>query len=116
MNNSFGYARVALLCVSAMLVSNLHAAPRCTTDVRVLILSQAQTADNATVIARTCRSDCGQMAAAALGPAAHTPPHLPVLAQPEDVADWHAHIYERLSQTREIDADLQYCKAGDNLL
>jgi hypothetical protein len=116
MNYSFGYARVALLCVSAMLMSNSYAAPRCTTDVRILVLSQAQTAHSATVIAGACRSDCGQSAATAIGPAAHTPPHLPVLAQPEDVADWHAHIYERLSETRESGKELQYCKAEDNLL
>ena len=116
MKYSLGYAWVALLCVSAMLMSNLHAAPRCTTDVRVLILSQAQAEHSAAVIAGTCRSDCGQSAATAIGPAAHTPPHLPVLAQPEDVADWHAHIYERLSETRESGKQLQYCKAENNLL
>jgi hypothetical protein len=116
MNNSFGYARVALLCVSAMLMSNLHAAPRCTTDVRVLILSESQAAEHATLITRTCRSDCAQAAAVAVGPTAHTPPHLPVLVQPEDVADWHAEIYERISETRESSEELQYCKAEENLL
>ncbi len=115
MKNSFGYARVALLCASAMLMSNLHAAPRRTTDVRVLILTQAQTERNATVIAQTCRSDCAQAHASETGPA-RTPHHLPVLTELEDVADWHAQIYERLRETRESPADLRYCAADGNLL
>ncbi len=116
MKRSFGYARIALLCASAMLMSNLHAAPRCTTDVRVLILSQAQTERNATVIARTCRSDCAQRTTDAVGVATHTPSRLPVLAEPVDVADWHAQIFETLSASRESPVELQYCEADANLL
>ncbi|MCC7547044.1 MAG: hypothetical protein IT532_04700 [Burkholderiales bacterium] len=114
MKSSLGYARVALLCASAMLLSSSYAASRCTTGVRVLVLTQSQTEHSATVIARTCRSDCAQSTAEASGQA--VPPHLPVLAEPEDVAEWHAQIYERLSASREAPETLQYCKADANLL
>jgi len=114
MKNSFGYARVALLCASAMLMSNLHAAPRCTADVRVLVLTQAQTQRAATVITQTCRSGCERAEAEAGAPAA--PPHLPVLTELEDVADWHAQIYERLSESRDTDDLLQYCQADPHLM
>jgi len=116
MKNSSGYARVALLCASAMLMSNLHAAPRCTAEVRVQVLSQSSVEHSATVVARTCREDCQPQPANATGAAAHTPPHLPVLAEPVDVADWHAQIYERLSASREAPDALRYCKADIDLL
>ena len=116
MKNSFGYARIALLCASAMLMSNLHAAPRCTTDVRVLVLSQSRLEQSATVVARTCREDCQPRPVGAAEPAARTPAHLSVLAEPVDVADRHAQIYERLSESRAAPDMPRYCEADINLL
>lgn len=114
MSYSLRYARIALLCVSAMLMSNLHAAPRCTTNVQVLIMAEAAT--TTTVLERTCRTDCDPAAAAVTGKTTSAPTHLPVVATPDSVADWHAQIYERLSQTRDSSEQPQYCQVDARLL
>lgn len=113
MSYSLRYARIALLCVSAMLTSNLHAAPRCTANVQVLIMAEAAT--TTTVLERSCRTDCDPAAtiAAKIMPA---PTHLPVVATPDSVADWHAQIYERLSQKRDDSEQPQYCQVDGHVL
>jgi hypothetical protein len=38
------------------------------------------------------------------------PTHLPVVSGPDDVASWHAEIFERLADARAGAANPQYCQ------
>ena len=38
------------------------------------------------------------------------PRHLPVVSSPDEVASWHAEIFERLSTMRDEDPTLRYCQ------
>jgi hypothetical protein len=38
------------------------------------------------------------------------PGHLPVISGPDEVASWHAEIFEQLSLLRDEDDPLHYCE------
>jgi hypothetical protein len=101
----------------AVSVSNLHAATVCSSIVAKRQVPAAAVAQVQAAKARTgtqaCTHNCeiaGLQGSAGLAPVLPGPTHLPVVSGPDDVASWHAEIFERLADARAGAANPQYCQ------
>jgi hypothetical protein len=67
-------------------------------------------------VARACPEDCAAKAQA-VTPAreAHVPLPLSIVTRAEDVADWHADIFQRLRGVRFEDGPTRYCGTAPSL-
>jgi hypothetical protein len=96
------------------IVSNLHAAPVCSSIVakRTVTVPTAdhQSAPQGPAGRQACAKNCEVAGLQRTGLKAilPAPTHLPVVSAPDEVAAWHAEIFEQLAATRG-DAT-QYCK------
>jgi hypothetical protein len=99
-------------------LSNLHAATTCSSiaakqQVRIgtpahILAAQGRTATEA------CAQNC-QIAGLEAGDAkliVPAPTHLPVVSEPDEVASWHAEIFEQITAARAASARIQVCKLG----
>ena len=94
----------------AVTVSNLHAATVCSSIVAKRQIPAAALAQAARPLAETqaCTKNCriaGLQGSEALLPVLPGPRHLPVVSAPDDVASWHAEIFERLAQADPVAAE-----------
>jgi hypothetical protein len=101
----------------AVSVSNLHAATVCSSivakrQVPAAALTQAQPA-RPLADTQACTKDCkiaGLQGSETLLPVLPGPRHLPVVSAPDDVASWHAEIFDRLTDARSTAVNSQYCE------
>ena len=111
--------RLRLACAtvfSLATLSNLHAAPACSSvaakpQVRVEASSHVVIAQSR-IGKEPCAQNC-QVAGLEAGSSraiVPAPSHLPVVSEPDEVASWHAEIFERLQQARAATARTQVCK------
>jgi hypothetical protein len=100
--------------VLASALSNLHAAPVCSSIAggRPVVVPAARTAAAPAQVAQACAQNC-ELAGLQNGePLAMlpAPTHLPVVSSPEEVAAWHAEIFEQLAESRGSAARTQVCQ------
>ena len=111
--------RLRLACAtvfSLATLSNLHAAPACSSvaarqQVRVDASSQpvaAQSRSGNEACARNC--DVAGLEPGNARLTVPAPSYLPVVSEPDEVASWHAEIFDRLQQARSGAAHTQVCK------
>lgn len=84
-----------------------HAKPRL-----VPIEQPGRNAKNSDLLA-DCRETCAQRPGGELMLLAKdipAPRHLPLVSSPDEVAAWHAEIFERLSEMRDDDLAVRYCQ------
>ena len=92
------------------IVSNLHAAPVCSSIVATRQAPVAVASHTAAVEVQACAKNCeiAGLQGTELKAALPTPTHLPVVSAPDEVAAWHAEIFEQLAARRA--ESTQYCK------
>ena len=103
--------RFRLACTTALValvstVSNLHAAPACSSIVAKQRLQVAGPGGT-----QACAQNCEVAGLdAAIRQTLPAPTHLPVVSAPDEVAAWHAEIFEQLAAARASTERTQYCK------
>jgi hypothetical protein len=99
--------------LAVAIVSNLHAAPVCSSiaakrqpTVAVAPHQNAQLTEQT----QACAKNCQLAGLQATDPKTvlPAPPHLPVFSAPDEVAAWHAEIFEQIAASRA--QSTQYCK------
>jgi hypothetical protein len=111
------YCRLtAAVVVLVLTATPLHAATNCTLPgmkSALAALGEHGARGSEPVLPVDCRERCAQRQSADLMLLAGDipgPSHLPVISGPDEVASWHAEIFEQLSLLRDEDDPLHYCE------
>lgn len=104
--------------VLAAALSNLHAAPVCSSVVakrQIPATAPSHAADQKIVRTQACSQDCKVAVLQRGDPvvALPAPTHLPVVSGTDEVAAWHAEIFEHLARSRAGAGPTQYCQLED---
>jgi len=105
---SYGMASSAGLVLAAvMLSSNLQAAPACSRIKEMQPVNAARAAGARDLLRPECTDACPRSDSEAhVADAVAVPTHLPVVSSADEIAAWHAEIFERL----QADDPKVYCK------
>lgn len=99
----------ALVVTAAIVPAPVHAKPICTSAPTARSALTPTLEAKKSLSLQACKDECvanlGQRGAA-IGKAS-APSHLPLLSSPDDIADWHAEIFDRLSRK---DDGTVFCK------
>lgn len=105
------FALSVLAVAGSMIAVAVEAAPACLawSAFRVVHFpaQPAQPALSVAFLTTACNEDCVADASGELAEDLPAPTHLPLVSSPDEVASWHAEIFERLSDIR--DEPPRYC-------
>ncbi len=110
-------AAALVATLPSMLASNLHAATACSQlkGMQPVMATPELAARASSPRLQGCWANCELARLDQSAPHFEdvtAPTHLPVVSSPDEVAAWHAEIFERLSDGQQQSGPTRYCKLG----